>query len=85
MSFDVASFLKKIISWFLCFQRGGTMNGEICSVSDQIEEIMNCTSFVTWKIRGKSKLCIYTNHSLSFINLHEQQANKVQYLDFAKN
>ena len=36
-------------------------------------------------IRGKSKLCIYTNHSLSIINLHEQQANKVQYLDFAKN
>ena len=48
-------------------------NGEI-GVADQNFEIRNCTIFVICIFRGKPKLCIYNNHSLLIINLHEQQA-----------
>ena len=66
--------------------RGGSTNGEIGPVADQIYELWNCTIFVIRVLRGKSKLFIYTKHSSLIMNLHEQQAYTfVQFSDLAKN
>ena len=63
------------------------MNGEIGPVAGQNYEIWNCSIFVMWIFKGKSKLCIITKHSSLIINLHKQQAYKfVQFSDLiAKN
>ena len=50
-------------------------NSKIGPVADHYER-WNCTSFVIWIFRGKSKLYIYTKNSLLMINLHIKQANK---------
>ena len=62
-----------------------TTNVEIGPVADQIYEIWNRTIFVIWIIRGKSKLFIYTKHSLLTINFPEQAYAFVQFSDLAKN
>ena len=36
-----------------------TTNGENGPVAEQIYEIWNCTVFIIWEFRRKSKLCIY--------------------------
>ena len=62
------------------------MNGEIDPVDDQNYEIWNCISFVIPIFRGKSKLCICTEHSFLIINLHEQKAYEfVQFSELAIN
>ena len=67
-------------------KRDTTTNGEIGPVTDQIYEILNCMIFVILIIRVKSKLCIYTKHSLLTFNLLEQYADEfVQFSDLAKN
>ena len=53
-------------------KRDTTTNGEIGPVTDQTYEILNCMIFVILIIRLKSKLCIYTKHSLLTFNLLEQ-------------
>ena len=67
-------------------KRGRTTNGEIGPVADQTYEMWNCSIFVILVFRGKSKMCIFTKHSLLIINLHEQKAYTFdQFSDLAKN
>ena len=55
-------------------------------VAEQNSEIWNCPIFCYIIIGRKSKLRINTKHSLSKINLHEQQAYTfVKFSDIAKN
>ena len=87
LNYNTVLFGKKKLMWFnFVDERGRTTNGEIGPVTDQIYETWNFTIFVIWIIRGKSKLCIYTKHSLITIDLLEQLAGAfVQFSDLAKN
>ena len=88
IEFPCEYWIHNVSTDVLRTQIGRTMNGEISLVADQIYEIWNCTIFVIWVFRRKSKLCtgIYTKLSSLIINLHEQQTYTfIQFSDLAKN
>ena len=49
-------------------ERARTTNGEVDLVADENYEIWNCTIFVIWIFRGKSKLYICIYHAFSLNN-----------------
>ena len=82
---NVYSFILNCIieMWnWVNIKRGRNTNGEIGLVANQIYEKWNCTIFVIWIFRGKSKPCKHTKHLLLIIDLHEQQAYKFVQLNF---
>ena len=57
--------------YIFILKRNRTTNGEIGPIADQIYKVWNCTIFVIWVFRRKSKLCIIQKSFI--INLYEQQ------------